>query len=562
MPANDPLVFKDMAEREAAERSRLVGRKQMLEQAKQQAGGYLSTENQAELDRIIDLLGLQVVDPLYREVQRALRETHQDVGDQVDGKLPSQQTPTPWPDPIDLTPDEKEFAAVYGILIRERQTSPDRTKPDIYRRFSKALSAARGEFNGDKELFLAVLPILVEEGDKTNEDFVRTEHWATVTKLLVARGVAASDIHLRLKTVNELESLVGGREGLPSAISIELPDLEEYSDLEIQADNLHAIQAIYFTAMLEELKIFDVVEKLVELFQLGMLPVGKGPAGDYLYTYWRRSADRISEVERRNLYARAFGFPGGDAAQGNPNTDFNDLWLRFVSSVSSFVRQLKVDNLLRANVPVSISQEQVRKAGRDLAANLSLHGYGIAYFVATDLQNSVREFITLLSDPEIRAAYGARDWNQVIEQVSTLELGGARNGVRYRTMATAGAVIIRWLANRANLLAGSSFVDVVDLNVLRNPPPRPSGSRATIDPTDYDLFNACEQWLAVTGTPDMQVEEYAQPKEGPTLTSSPVRIPTVAKDLLESVGIQAGVPAGAYPTNGYGSGNGNGKRRG
>lgn len=557
MPANDPLVFKDMAEREAAERSRLAGRKLTLEQAKKQSNGELGPEQQAELDYITQLLTKPdgpVVDPLFREVQKALAATNQFVGDHRDGKLPSQQALKP-DESAELTDNEKELAAIYGIMERERQTRPDPSKSDLYRRFTNALSFARGEYNANRLLFNTVLPVLTQEGDKGDEGWVRADHLANVTKILVGQGITADNIHVRLRAVGALESLLGGSNGVPSAIAIELPDLEEFSDFDIQADNLHAMQAIYFTAMLEELKIFQVVEKLVELFQLGMLPVGKGAAGDYLYNYWRRSADRISEVERRNLYARAFGFPGGDAAQGSPNREFQDLWLRFVSSVSNFVRQLKVDDLLRSKVPVSISQEQVRKAGRDLAANLSLHGYGIAYFVATDMQTSIREFITLLSDPEIKGAYGARDMYQVIEQVSTLELGGARNSVRYRTMATAAAVIIRWLANKSQLLAGSSFVNVIDVNDIRNPPPRASGSRATTDPTDFDLFNACEQWLAVTGTPDVQVEEYSQPSEGPMLTSSPVRIPTVARDLLESVGIQAGIPGGSRPAGGSG-GNG------
>jgi len=135
---------------------------------------------------------------------------------------------------------------------------------------------------------------------------------------------------------------------------------------------------------------------------------------------------------------------------------------------------------------------------------------------------------------------------QVIDQVSTLELGGARNSVRFRTMATAGAVIIRWLARNAKKLAGSSFTDVLDVNEIRFPSPRSAGQKATTHPTDADLVNACEQWLAVTGTQDQQVEDYAQSVEGPNQTSRPIQIPSIAKDLLESVGVQAGLPVRGY----------------
>ena len=122
-----------------------------------------------------------------------------------------------------------------------------------------------------------------------------------------------------------------------------------------------------------------------------------------------------------------------------PNREFNDLLLRFVSSVSSFVRQNNVDDLLRTRIAGAISQQQVRKSARDLANNLSLHGYGMAYFMATELQKQVKDVIKLLSDPDIRQSYGARDMWQVIDQVAALELGGARNSLRYRTMAASGS---------------------------------------------------------------------------------------------------------------------------
>src|SRR5207237_3346647 len=113
----------------------------------------------------------------------------------------------------------------------------------------------------------------------------------------------------------------------------------------------------------------------------------------------------------------------------------------------------------------------VRKSGSDLANNLSLHGYGMAYFAATELQKQIKEVITLLSDPDIKMAYGARDPWQVIDQVATLELGGAKNSVRYRTMATAGVTIMAWLAKRVARLSDSYFGPVLDLNVINNPIP-------------------------------------------------------------------------------------------
>jgi hypothetical protein len=481
-------------------------------------------------------------DPFFRAVrdQLAVMKLVSSSLNHIDGKFPSQRATA---NPITaLTADEKTLAAVYGILARDNMTKPE------VDRFGEAVVKALSEYSSesnDRQLFDAVLDILAKAGETPSptatEQHVRTNLWAAIVRSINGK-VTHSDPHLDeivTGTLVDLRNANGG--ATPSAIDIDLPDLEKQADVEIIADNLKAMQAIYFAAMLEELKIFQVMDKLVELFHSGMLPLGRGVAGDVLYRYWKDSDERLSEMERRNLYARTFGFPGGEAMLESPNREFNELWLRFVAAVSSYVRQLELDNLLQSKIPVAVSQEQVRKSGRDVAANLSLHGYGIAYFAATELQTQLNEIINLLKNTEIKSAYGARDMFQVIDQVATLELGGAKNSIRYRTMADAGAVIIRWLANNGDRLVSSSRVPVLDDGVIRR---RENSANPRVSPTDYDLVNACEQWLAVTGTPDVRVEEYAQPYEPPTMTSRPIQIPSIAKDMLESVGVQAGMDSG------------------
>src|SRR5262249_23050178 len=184
-------------------------------------------------------------------------------------------------------------------------------------------------------------------------------------------------------------------------MGIDLPELETDGDSDIVPNNVLLMGPMICAAMFDELKAFQVVDKLVELYQHGMLPIGSGDAGKLLYSYWKGAPNRMSEGERKNFYAITMGIPGGDAG-GMVNRDFNDLWLRFVSSVSSFVRQNEVDKLLRASLPAAVSHQQVRKAARDLASNLSLHGYGMAFYAAVDLQDQIGFMIKLLGDKEIR----------------------------------------------------------------------------------------------------------------------------------------------------------------
>jgi hypothetical protein len=548
MPASHVIVFTDMQERDDAEIQRLSNRQYDLNAQMLQMGGKLPPDLQKELDTIIAKLAASsqlnaVLDPFfthYSDRSIGVRDTLGAimpplVEDHFHGVLPQNHHGA------ELTPHEKALAAVYGLMEADGLTDP------TLARFVPGVAAALGEYTRNKPLFDRVLDIMVHEGDtgqlfeKRPSSNVRAEQWAQVSRALRNEGTLFTDQYLNLKTLTALANAVGaGTSAPPSSISIVLPDLDAESDLEIVADNIRAMQAIYFAAMLDEVKFFQVADKNVELWQSGMLPLGKGNAGDQLYAYWKKSVNRMQEVERRNLYARTFGLNGGET-QVIPNRDFNDLWMRFLSAVSSFVRQFTLEDLLRSSVPVPVTQEQVRKSGMDLAANLSLHGYGIAYFAATDLQTQINDVIAILSDPEVKTAWSARDMWQVNEQVSTLYLGGAKNTVRYRTMAMSGAVIIRWLAERAHLLTGSSLTSVIDVNLIRSPLGNANSRQPMVSPTDRDLWDACNQWLAVTGTQEQSIEDHAQPIETPPQTSRPIQIPDIARDMLSSVGISAGL---------------------
>jgi hypothetical protein len=316
-----------------------------------------------------------------------------------------------------------------------------------------------------------------------------------------------------------------------------LPDLEEAVDIDIVKENLNAVQAIYFSYQLEEMRMYQVVERIVELFRQGLLPLGRGKVGDYLYKYYQKAAERITEGERRDLYFRCFGAPGGNPNIGEPNREFNELWLRFLSAVSSYVRQITVDRMLRASLPASVSQEQVRKAGRDLGANLSRNGYGCAYNSAIEMQQAIVQFQTVLTDPELRNVFGARDMWQVIDIINANYLGGTRNTHRYRTQSRNGAIIIRWIANNVEKLSNVAG-PVLLLGELLNPQQaRSSDHKPTVDPTDWDLVNACEQWLAVGGMKDQSIEQYAQPIEAPITSSRPIGMPQFARDALDQAGI-------------------------
>jgi hypothetical protein len=284
----------------------------------------------------------------------------------------------------------------------------------------------------------------------------------------------------------------------------------------IVRENVKAVQVIYAASMLEETRVFDVADRLVELWASGVLPVGPRGGRLALAAYER---GRLAQADRLAVYRRCFGVEGGDPAV-EPNTSFDRLWLRFLRSVAAYRRQQTVRELLPARRAASC--EAVRRDGRDLAANLSLYGFGAAGFAAR-LQKQVDGAVRVLQTEAVRQVYGARDGWQLVDRLALLELGGARNTVRHRTRARAGATIIRWLANTSGKLSAD------DLRRQRK-------SATPIEsPTDRDLVDACAQWFAAAGVPDGHVEQYSQPAEAK-------QVRPVVKRLLTSSAAFAQLP--------------------
>lgn len=440
--------------------------------------------------------------------------------------------------PIEVVLQEQNFTGMRFITTQNGKTLYPQVDHPRMAGFTTDFFKALGEARGYGELAERVLAVLCEEGDNDADPATRpsvsAEEFAKVMRGLKVGKVAADEPQLRRRVNEQLNKIQNvGSEDSIADLAIDLPDLDTLFDHSIVADNVRVMGPMIVAAMFEELKVFQVIDRIVEQFQHGTLPIGPGEAGKRLYNYWREAPNRMSEQERRNFAAITLGVPGGEPG-AMVNREFNDLWLRFVSSVSSFVRQNEVDNLLRARTPVSISQQQVRKAARDLAGNLSLHGYGMAHYAGRELQSQIVGIISLLGDREILGAYGARDMWQVVDQVATYELGGARTSSRYRTLATCGTIITAWLANNVTRI-NSATEAIIDMSVVRFPDSSPN-HRATVNPDDYDLVNACELWIADTATSDSQVEELSQPREAPTMTSKPIPIPAMARQMLDEMG--------------------------
>jgi hypothetical protein len=378
-------------------------------------------------------------------------------------------------------------------------------------------------------------------GTATTGTTVFARQVAEITRRLVEDGTLATDPQLKIRVSSLLSVVLGDSvTGRAGTIDVSLPNLEEDTVASVIADNVMSCAPLYMAAMLEDYKMFASADYVAnDLFMQGMLPLSRGPGGNALYDYIRDAPNRFTATERRTIYAQVLGLAQGSVDVPLPNREFSDLWIRFLSAVSLSNRQ----NNAASTAPNSpsrvvltgalVTPEQVFKAAKDLAVNLSLHGYGIGYFAAIELQKLINTVKSMLSFQDVISAFGTKDCWQLVERVSQLYLGGSVNGVRQRTMAQAGANIIQYLAKNSAVL---------------------SGALINLDTTDIN--SDVERWLAVTGTDDTMVDKYSAPV---AVTQQPT-IPTtfgatqgmdLVRNALQQVG---GIAPGMLPNIGLTNG--------
>ena len=225
----------------------------------------------------------------------------------------------------------------------------------------------------------------------------------------------------------------------PAGDTLDLPDLTASGSADsvddIRPDNIRAVAVIHASNQLEQLGLFRAVDSITETFMNGQLPVGFGSGGKQLDDYYWNSEFRLSEPARHMQYARVVGAPSTEkSTKVQPNTQFDDLMLRFVSALAEYDRQRRVADIVgsQGSTALSLTAEQVRTAGRNLAANASLYGWGGTQFAARRLATHIQTAFKILGTSEIQSAYGVTGPYQVIERVSTQDTGSSANIVKFR----------------------------------------------------------------------------------------------------------------------------------
>jgi len=493
----------------------------------------------------------------------------------------------------DNAADPAFSAAIAGMLVLDGYTDKDAAS------FENAFWVARGEAaratedaNGSSVPNRKVYDQVADQISKQTgrKHTVYYQELASVSRALLKNiGEVPFDSPAFVSQIRVKDDEYAGNG--PEGGTLDLPELDTgdaASAEDIKADNIRGVAMIYAAHQLEQLRLFQTVDRITELFMNGQLPVGYDRGGRALDDYYWSSIDRLTESARHMQYSRVLGAPGGEVSKEvTPNTQFDEVWLRFVSTLAQYDNQQRIGDLVgnqRAHA-LTISGEQVRQAGRNLAANASLAGFAGSMFAARRISDHIHKAIKILSTPEIQAAFGVVGPWQVVERVSTTEFGSSPNIVKYRTMAEAGKTILDLVAKYAPFWSGSSnqlFEDpgvqassglataisqgiTQGLGGLINrssdgssdptppaPAPAPSatnltaifegagsgagnptsGAVASSNPGTADisasdqnmLIRQAGNWLVVNGIKDDQVDQYSQPAE----TQYAPSIPSIA----------------------------------
>jgi hypothetical protein len=403
-------------------------------------------------------------------------------------------------------------ASVIGLLLLNEQF--DERVPGFTSEIRRALDELVGDTLGKANVDYFTKAEVELLKLRTPSTTIFYQELAFVGRFLIkgANEIPLDHPYISVQVKRGQEAYVGGP---PVFDSLELPPLtgDDGSDIEIEPENIKAVGMVYAASQLEEMRLFNVVDRITEIFHNGQLPIGFDAGGRAIDDYLWNTEDRMNEAARRMVYSRVLGVKGGDVSKEvQPNSQFDMLFLRFLASLAEYDRQQRISDIVQgSNRPLNLTSEYVRKAGRDLASNLSLYGWGGTHFAARRMRQHIDDAIGILKQPSVQKAYGVTNIYQVIERVAASEFNTTPNIVKSRTMAEAGKAIIDLVAKHSDKWGKTgtsplfSEPTTIVFNRLPVPPDIPDEDRDV-------LLRQTQYWLAVNGIKDDQVDKYSEPE--------------------------------------------------
>jgi hypothetical protein len=217
--------------------------------------------------------------------------------------------------------------------------------------------------------------------------------------------------------------------------AIELPPA---AGTRVDQAQLRAIASLYLASELESAGVVRSVETLAGLGRSGGLAIDLGRAAPLVAQFWKSRNDRVTPDERAAFFARLFAV-GGETGGG-----FDEAMLELCEAL------YKLDERATNATYGGIAQQtRVRTAAENLAGQLVTASGGITVFLAQEVLQGLREALAILGNPDLRAAFGARDVWAVITAIDRLTQTHHGDARLYIRRGKAGMTVLAWLADAA-----------------------------------------------------------------------------------------------------------------
>jgi hypothetical protein len=247
--------------------------------------------------------------------------------------------------------------------------------------------------------------------------------------------------------------LIGlGTKGAVDFDQISYPYIQADFDDAVVPSQLHAAAELYFIYQHERMKVFQVIDVLQRMFQMGTMRIQRGPGARGLYLLEKWQPLRYKLRDRMLAYRRAFNYGNATLpASGLVNRGFHRLMVGFMVAVAQYFRDLMIGEVIRGGQLIDQrpfgSVATVQRIGLDLRYSLDRTTYGNIFSLAMETGHYLRTVLKLLDAPDIKKSFDANTKWDVIEAVSSRHLGGAADLSQRAKMAESGRRMLQFVAD-------------------------------------------------------------------------------------------------------------------
>jgi hypothetical protein len=421
------------------------------------------------------------------------------------------------------------YAAITGMMLLDGQTDEKNAafQPALRRIWLEAMDKTIPAANitpnpfPNKKLYAAIASLMAPN----NQNTVLYQQFAFVARFVILHS---NDVPFGSPLFNAQVAVAAEQyvAGPPPAESLDLPPLlgGDIQDAELDPANMAVFSLVYAIAQGEEFGVFRTVDTLAENWINGLLATQFDTGGKRLDAWYWSRRDRMTEAERRSMYTRMLGMPGGEIRKDlQPNTEFNDRFWSFLAAVAEFDRQTRIADLFTGSLAgnsgqsLAMTMENVRQKGHDLGADMSLYAFGFPHFGARRINQDFTTAFDILKDPAIQNILGVTTPYQVIERTYIANYGKAPDIVRLRTMAVSGKAVLDIVAKNSSAWTNSTGLPLfpnpyLPINVIGgvNPPPQPPTAINLKD--TLDLIQNTNLILATNGVQYADIDKRSQPQ--------------------------------------------------